>query len=43
MRRYEVLMDDCAAVLAETARAAGTREFRFSGQDRAMPLRRQNG
>ncbi len=26
---YEVLMDDCAAVLAETARAAGTREFRF--------------
>lgn len=27
--RYEVLMDDCAAVLAETARAADTKEFRF--------------
>jgi lysyl-tRNA synthetase class 2 len=26
---YEVLMDDCAAVLAETARAADTTEFRF--------------
>jgi elongation factor P--(R)-beta-lysine ligase len=26
---YEVLMDDCAALLAETARAAGTKEFRF--------------
>ena len=27
--RYEALMDDCAAVLAETARAADTKEFRF--------------
>lgn len=27
--RYEELMDDCAAVLAETARAADTKEFRF--------------
>jgi lysyl-tRNA synthetase class 2 len=26
---YETLMDDCAAVLAETARAAGAKEFRF--------------
>jgi elongation factor P--(R)-beta-lysine ligase len=26
---YEVLMDDCAALLAEAARAAGTQEFRF--------------
>ncbi|HUL88964.1 MAG TPA: EF-P lysine aminoacylase EpmA [Pseudolabrys sp.] len=26
---YEALMDDCAAVLAETARAADTKEFRF--------------
>jgi len=26
---YEALMDDCAAVLAETARAANTKEFRF--------------
>lgn len=26
---YEVLMDDCAAVLAESARVAGSREFRF--------------
>jgi lysyl-tRNA synthetase class 2 len=26
---YDVLMDDCAAVLAETARAAGITEFRF--------------
>ena len=27
---YEALMDDCAAILAETARAAGTKEFRFA-------------
>ncbi len=26
---YDILMDDCAALLAETARAAGTKEFRF--------------
>jgi lysyl-tRNA synthetase class 2 len=26
---YEVLMDDCAALLAETARAAGTEKFKF--------------
>ena len=26
---YEALMDDCAAVLAETARATDTKEFRF--------------
>jgi len=26
---YEVLMNDCAALLAETAQAAGTKEFRF--------------
>jgi len=26
---YDTLMDDCAALLAETARAAGTKEFRF--------------
>ena len=26
---YEVLMDDCAALLAETAQAVGAREFRF--------------
>ena len=29
---YETLMDDCAAVLAEAARAAGTKEFRFRGK-----------
>jgi elongation factor P--(R)-beta-lysine ligase len=29
---YEVLMDDCAALLAETARAAGAKEFRFRGK-----------
>ncbi|MGA8470507.1 MAG: EF-P lysine aminoacylase EpmA, partial [Pseudolabrys sp.] len=29
---YEVLMDDCAALLAETAGAAGTKEFRFRGK-----------
>ena len=29
---YEALMDDCAALLAEAARAAGTREFRFRGK-----------
>ncbi len=28
---YEALMDDCAALLAETARAAGAKEFRFRG------------
>jgi len=26
---YEVLMEDCAALIAETARAAGTKELRF--------------
>ena len=26
---YEVLMDDCTAILCETARATGAREFRF--------------
>ncbi|MGA8960932.1 MAG: amino acid--tRNA ligase-related protein, partial [Pseudolabrys sp.] len=26
---YEALMDDCAEILAETARAADTRQFRF--------------
>ena len=26
---YEALMDDCAAILVETARAAGAKEFRF--------------
>ena len=31
---YEALMDDCAAILAETARTAGTKEFRF--QDRTV-------
>ena len=31
---YEVLMDDCAALLAETAQAAGAREFRF--RDKAI-------
>jgi elongation factor P--(R)-beta-lysine ligase len=29
---YEVLMDDCAALLAETARVADTKEFRFRGK-----------
>jgi lysyl-tRNA synthetase class 2 len=29
---YEALMDDCAALLAEAARAAGTTEFRFRGR-----------
>jgi lysyl-tRNA synthetase class 2 len=29
---YDVLMDDCAALLAETARAAGAKEFRFRGK-----------
>jgi elongation factor P--(R)-beta-lysine ligase len=29
---YDILMDDCAALLAETARAAGAREFRFRGK-----------
>ena len=29
---YDVLMDDCAALLAETARATGAREFRFRGK-----------
>jgi len=31
---YEILMDDCAALLAETARAAGTKEFKF--RDKAV-------
>jgi lysyl-tRNA synthetase class 2 len=29
---YEALMDDCAALLAEAARAAGTKEFNFRGK-----------
>jgi lysyl-tRNA synthetase class 2 len=29
---YDVLMDDCAALLAETARATGAWEFRFRGK-----------
>jgi len=29
---YETLMDDCAALLQEAARAAGATEFRFRGQ-----------
>jgi elongation factor P--(R)-beta-lysine ligase len=29
---YEALMDDCAAILRETARAAGVNEFRFRGK-----------
>ena len=29
---YETLMDDCAALLAEAAHAAGAREFSFSGK-----------
>ncbi|HEX3442435.1 MAG TPA: EF-P lysine aminoacylase EpmA [Pseudolabrys sp.] len=29
---YEALMDDCAALLAEAAKAAGTREFSFRGR-----------
>jgi elongation factor P--(R)-beta-lysine ligase len=29
---YDILMDDCAALLAETARATGTKEFRFRGK-----------
>ncbi|HEY9453336.1 MAG TPA: EF-P lysine aminoacylase EpmA [Bradyrhizobium sp.] len=29
---YEALMDDCAALLAQAARAAGTAEFRFRGK-----------
>ena len=29
---YDVLMDDCAALLAEMARAAGAKEFRFRGK-----------
>jgi lysyl-tRNA synthetase class 2 len=29
---YDVLMDDCAALLTETARAAGAKEFRFRGK-----------
>ena len=29
---YERLMDDCAALLRETAKAAGAREFRFRGK-----------
>ena len=29
---YETLMDDCAALLREAAKAAGTREFRFRGK-----------
>jgi lysyl-tRNA synthetase class 2 len=29
---YDVLMDDCAALLGEAARAAGAKEFRFRGK-----------
>jgi len=29
---YDILMDDCAALLAATARAAGAKEFRFRGK-----------
>ncbi len=29
---YETLMDDCAALIAETARAAGTKLFKFRGK-----------
>jgi lysyl-tRNA synthetase class 2 len=29
---YEALMDDCAALLAEAAKAAGTKEFSFRGR-----------
>jgi lysyl-tRNA synthetase class 2 len=29
---YETLMDDCAAILAETARTAGVKEFTFRGR-----------
>jgi elongation factor P--(R)-beta-lysine ligase len=29
---YETLMDDCAAILAEAARAGGTKEFSFRGR-----------
>jgi len=29
---YQTLMDDCAALLREAAKAAGTREFRFRGK-----------
>ena len=29
---YETLMDDCAALLAEAARAAGTKEFSYRGR-----------
>jgi lysyl-tRNA synthetase class 2 len=29
---YETLMDDCAALMREAAKAAGTREFRFRGK-----------
>ena len=29
---YETLMDDCAAILAEAARAAGAKEFSFRGR-----------
>jgi lysyl-tRNA synthetase class 2 len=30
---YEVLMDDCAAILAEAAKAAGAKKFSFRGVD----------
>ncbi|MFA6266162.1 MAG: EF-P lysine aminoacylase EpmA [Pseudolabrys sp.] len=39
---YETLMEDCAAILAEAARAAGTRHFSFRGRSIdpfAEPLR----
>jgi elongation factor P--(R)-beta-lysine ligase len=39
---YETLMDDCAALLAEAAKAAGTREFTFRGRSMNpfVPLQR---
>ena len=39
---YDVLMDDCAALLAEAARAAGAKEFSFRGKtvDPLMPPER---
>ena len=30
---YEALMDDCAALLAAAAEAAGTRRFAFRGRE----------
>ena len=33
---YETLMDDCAALLAEAARAAGAKQFHFPRQDASI-------